>query len=202
MTVLAVSVLVLGGLTSAMAQRRGSFGGGGGFRGGGFSGGGFSRGFSSSGGSGSFGSRSGGFGSRSTTVPSGSGSFTRSGSGSFSRSGSFGNSGRINSTSISTPRGNFISRSPVYYGGGRYYGYYGGGYGDYWYHPAWYYWMPFHPAFYYNAPYYSDGAYYPGGFSFTRFIVGILIIVFIFWLISRMFRGGGGGGGIKYTMYR
>ncbi len=93
----------------------------------------------------------------------------------------------------------YYSNRGYYYGGGYYPAYGYGGYGDYWFHPAWYYWLPFHPAFYYGAPYYYGGAYYPGGFSFTRLIIGILVIVFIIWLLSKIF---GGGKGVRYTSYR
>jgi hypothetical protein len=127
-----------------------------------------------------------------------------SGSSSFSRSGGFGSSGHINSTSINAPsayRGVPYTTRSTYFYGGRSYPYYGyGGYGDYWFHPSWYYWMPFHPAFYYNAPYMGpDGAYYPGGFSFIRLLMGLVFFVFVIWLLSRLF---GGGGGVKYTTYR
>jgi hypothetical protein len=94
----------------------------------------------------------------------------------------------------------YTSYSPRYYYGGGYYPvYYYGGYGDYWYHPSWYYWTPFHPAFYYSAPYMYNGAYYPGQFSFMRLIIGILIIVFIIWLLAKLF---GGGKSVRYTSYR
>ena len=79
--------------------------------------------------------------------------------------------------------------------GGGYYPAYG--YGGFWsgyslgvMTSPWTHWVPFYPGFYVNPPYYQDGAYYAGGFSFTRFIFGILLIIFIFWLIGRMFRGG------------
>ncbi len=67
-------------------------------------------------------------------------------------------------------------------------------------HPAWYYWVPFHPAFYYSPPVYYNGGYYPGDFSWFRFLLGIAIIIFIFWLIARLFRGGRGRR-LKYTSY-
>jgi hypothetical protein len=91
--------------------------------------------------------------------------------------------------------------SSYYVGGMGYRSYYYGGYGDYWFHPAWYYWMPFHPAFYYGAPYMYNGAYYPGGFSFMRLIMGIFIILFVLWLLSLIFRGGGGRN-VRFTSYR
>ncbi len=92
----------------------------------------------------------------------------------------------------------YTTRSTYFYGG-RSYPYYGyGGYGDYWFHPAWYYYTPFFPAFYYDQPYMYNGAYYPGGFSFTKLIIGVLVIVFIFWLLGKIF----GGRGTKYTSYR
>jgi hypothetical protein len=65
----------------------------------------------------------------------------------------------------------------------------------------WYGYMPFHPAFYVDPPYYDNqtGAYYAGGFSFTKFIFGIFLIILIIWVISRIF---GGGKRVKYTVYR
>ncbi|HWD39830.1 MAG TPA: hypothetical protein VG944_13355 [Fimbriimonas sp.] len=200
-----LSILMIGALFSgASAQRRGSFGGGRSFGGGmrSFSGGGSS--FRS--GPGSF-SGSGAYNNNnSRRYNSGSTrSFGQPGGGSsFNRSGSFGNSGRINSTSIAGAPSAYRGVSPVYqsryyYGGGYYPSYYYGGYGDYWFHPAWYYWLPFHPAFYYSPPYMYNGAYYPGGFSFTRLILGILVIMFVLWLLSRIF---GGGRGVRYTNYR
>lgn len=81
----------------------------------------------------------------------------------------------------------------------------------------WTHWMPFHPAFYVNPPQYYNGAYYAGGFSFFRLILGLIAI----WVVVRIvkalfFRGNGGGGGpgngsgggffggkkIKYTVYK
>jgi len=188
-SLLAILILVIALIGTAGAQRRGSFGGGSRSFGGG------SRSmFGGGGGSG------GSFGSSRSSFGGGSGSSFRSGgSSSFGRSGSFGNSGRINSTSISG--GGYRSSAPIYYGGGYHSVYYGGGYGDYWYHPAWYYWLPFHPAFYYGSPYYDNGYYHPGGFSFFRLLIGIFVIVFILWLLARIF-GGGGGRGVRYTSYR
>lgn len=203
--------------------RSGGFGGGRSSFGGGrssFGGGPFGR--SSSGSFGrssgsSFGRSSGGFfGGRSGSsysAPRYSG--PRSSSGSFGRSGGFGNSGRVNSSSINPNRygGGYGSRSSVYYGapqrvyiGGSPYSYYGGG--GFWSGYAlgtltnpWTHWMPFHPGFYVNPPYYENGAYYGGGFSFGRFILGIVIIGFVVWLVLRLF-GGGGGKRYKYTNYQ
>jgi len=199
-------VLIMAIVGEAFAQR--SFGRSGGFGGGGrsFGGGG---GFSRSSGGGSFfggGSRS----SSSYSAPRSSYSGPRSSTGSFGRSGSFGNSGRVNSSSINPNRNyggsNYGSRTTVVYGGSPY-SYYGGG--GFWsgysmgvLTSPWTHWMPWHPGFYVNPPYYSNGAYYDGGFSFSRFILGILVIVFIIWLLGRLFRGGSGGGRIKYTNYR
>ena len=90
-----------------------------------------------------------------------------------------------------------------YYGGGYYPAYYYGGWSDYsfyWMHPAWYYWMPFHPAFYYSQPVMYNGVMYPGDFSWMRFFIGVLIIIFVIWLITRLFRGGSGRR-LKYTSY-
>jgi hypothetical protein len=192
----------------ALGQRRGSFGGGRSFGGGGRSFGGFSRssgGGSFGGGRSSFGGGGSIFGGSSRPNPGAGFGRSSSGSSSFSRSGHFGASGRINSSSVNAPpsyRGVPYTTRSTYFYGGRSYPYYGyGGYGDYWFHPSWYYWLPFHPAFYYGAPYEYQGAYYPGGFSFTRLIIGILVIVFIFWLLGKLF-GGGGGRGVKYTSYR
>ncbi len=116
----------------------------------------------------------------------------------------------MNSMSMSAPgvyRGvPYTSRNSYYIGGGYHPAYSYGGWGDSWYHPAWYFWTPFHPAFYYSQPYYYNGGYYPGDFSFGRLILGVIIVLFAFWLIGKIFfRGGGSGGGgrgIKYTMYR
>jgi hypothetical protein len=94
------------------------------------------------------------------------------------------------------------------YSGGRYYPAYGGGFwGGYslglMSSPWYYHWMPFYPSFYVSPPYYDNGVYYAGGFSWTRFLFGIVIIIFILWLIGRLLFGGGGGGGrVKYTIYR
>lgn len=212
LTLVAIFAIMLTSLSPTWAYPRGSFGGGGrSFGGGGFGGGrsfgGGSFGGGSFGGGRSFGGGSfgGGF-TRST--PSSVPSSSRIGSSSFGRSGGFGNSGRINSTSIAPPsyRGvPYTSRSTVMFGGSYHPAYYYGGFGDYsysWLHPAWYYWMPFHPAFYYNPPVYYGGGYYPGEFSFTRLIIGILLIWFIFWLLGRLFFGGGGSKNVRYTMYR
>lgn len=66
----------------------------------------------------------------------------------------------------------------------------------------WTHWMPFHPAFYYNPPVYYGGAYYPGEFSFFRLFLGIAAIIFVIWLIAKIFRGFGGGKGVRYTNYQ
>lgn len=64
-------------------------------------------------------------------------------------------------------------------------------------HPQ-YHWMPWHPSFYMNPPVYYNGAYYSGGFSFTRFIFGIVLIGFAVWLISKLFSKRK----VRYTTYR
>jgi hypothetical protein len=196
----------------------GSFGGGSRSFGGSF-GGSRSFGGSSFGGSRSFGSNRSSFGS---SVPRASGSFSRTGTGgsfgrssssatspgyatrgSFSRSGSFGRSGIATSTSV---RPGYYGRTPVttsrYYYGGRYVPAYGYGgwshFSFYWGAPAWYYWTPFHPAFYFAPPVYYNGAMYPGGFSFMRLLIGLLVFAFIIWLISRLFFR---RKGVRYTNY-
>ena len=197
-------VLAMAFATEGFAQR--SFG-----RGGGFGGGRSSGGFSRSGG-GSFGGGGGSFGGSSRTYsrPSSPG-FTSGGSGSFGRSGSFGNSGRVNSSSMNPNRGGYggsYSRGPgntYVYGGNTYLG--GGGfmagYSMGVLTSPWTHYVPFHPGFYVNAPYYSNGHHYAGGFSFTRLLLGILIIVGVVWLISKLLQGGSGSGGrYKYTNYR
>lgn len=103
-----------------------------------------------------------------------------------------------------TYNGRSYATRPYSYGGRSYNAIYGGGYGDYWYHPAWYYYTPFHPAFYFGGPtYVSDGyggGYYaPGGFSFFRFIIGGMVLMFILWLVVRIFTGFGGRRNIRYT---
>ncbi len=188
---------------------RSSFGGGSRSSGGSFFGGGSSR---PSGGSffGGGSSRSSGSFSRPST-PSYSG--PRSSSSFGGRSGSFGNSGRVNSSSINPSRnyggssygGNYGgNRTTIIYGGHPYYssGGFWSGYALGTMGSPWTRWMPFHPGFYTYAPYYGDdGRYYEGGFSFIRFIFGIILIAFIIWLLVRLF-GGGGGRNIRYTNYR
>jgi hypothetical protein len=191
--------------------RGGSFGGGGhSFGGGGRSfGGGGGRSF---GGGGSFGG--GSFGSSSSRGSFGGGSSSprtqnSTGLGSFGRSGSFGSANHVNSTSLggANGRGGYNSSYGNWggyssYGGYGYYPSYGyfGGYSYGWFHPAWYYYTPFYPAFYMDAPYLgSDNMYHPGGFSFFKFILGIVLIAFIIWLLVKLF---GGGKRIKYTSYR
>jgi len=61
------------------------------------------------------------------------------------------------------------------------------GYGSYWFHPAWYYWMPFHPAFFYSPPVYVNGYYEPGGFSFVRLLIALVIFGLIIAIIGRLF---------------
>ena len=100
--------------------------------------------------------------------------------------------------------GRSYSTQPYYYGGRSYHAVYGGGWGDYWYHPAWYYWTPFHPAFYFGGPTYvgdgyGGGYYAPGGFSFFRLIFGGLILLFLVWLVLRIFTGFGGRKSVRYT---
>lgn len=207
LSLLFVLVLAFAFVTEGFAQR--SFGRGGSFGGGfGRSSGGFSR------SSGGFGRSSGGFfGGGSTrsysrpSAPSSSGP-GRAGA-SFGRSGAFGNSGRVNSSSVN-PNRNYGSssaggRSTIIYGGQPYYS--GGGF---WSGYAlgtltnpWTHWVPFHPGFYVNRPYYdSYGGYHEGGFSFTRLILGVLVVAFVVWLVVRLFKGTSGGGNYRYTNYR
>lgn len=205
LSLLFVLVLGMAFVTEGFAQR--SFGRGGGFGGGRSSfggGGGFSRSGGGSFGGGSFG------GSRSysrPSAPSYSGP-SRPGA-SFGRSGAFGNSGRVNSSSVNPSRnyGGSYSRGPgntYVYGGNTYMG--GGGFWSGYsmgvLSSPWTHYVPFHPGFYVSPPYYSGGQYYAGGFSFTRFLFGILVIAGIVWLISRLFKGGSGGGNYRYTNYR
>ena len=58
-------------------------------------------------------------------------------------------------------------------------------------HTSWLWMMPFHPAFYYSKPYYvenPDGSVdvYPPTLSYTKILLGIIILAFIFWLIYRI----------------
>jgi hypothetical protein len=64
--------------------------------------------------------------------------------------------------------------------------------------PPWYYYTPFHPAFYMNPPVYYQGAYYSGGFNFGHLILGLIALVFVFWLIGRFIIG---RQTIRYTHY-
>jgi hypothetical protein len=191
----------------------GSFGGSHSFSGGGFGGGSFggSHSFGGGSGGGSFGGGSRSFGGGSSSFGGGSRSFSGSSAsgGSFGGShsfggGTFGFGGGRALTSSSAIR-SYASRTPVrtsygYYGGHPYSYHYYGGWSDYsfgWAHPSWYYYTPFYPTFYYSPPYYYGGVAYPGDFSWGHLIFGILIIMFIFWLIGRMFRGAGGGGNVR-----
>lgn len=192
--------------------------------------GGFGRSSGSFGGrSGSYGRSYGGFGGGTATRPSspgfgssrpstGSGAYRAPGSGSFGRSGQFGGTGRINSTSInpnnrSYSYGGQTYTQPIgtYSYGGRYVPGFGtgmlAGYSLGILSSPWTHYVPFHPGFYVSRPYYDpvSGAYYGGGFSFTRFIFGLVLLGAIFWFVRRLFRGGGGGGGgrnIRFTTYR
>ena len=68
------------------------------------------------------------------------------------------------------------------YGSAHYYG----GFSDYsygWVHPAWYMYTPFYPGFYYSPPIYQNGGYYPGGFSFLKFLLGLVLILIIVYLV-------------------
>lgn len=166
-------------LQGANAQRRGSFGGGGGSfgrsSGGGFGGGSFG------GGGGSFGRSSSGGGSGGSFGRSGS-SFGSNGIGRSSSSGGFGRSGGYGGYSYTRSAG-----GGGYYGGRTAYGY---GPSYYWGSPMWYYYTPFHPAFYYNAPYLgSDGAYYGGGFNFMHFLLSILLFFGVIALLGKLFFG-------------
>jgi hypothetical protein len=207
-------VLMVGMVGDAFGQR--SFGRSGGFGGGRstFGGGSFGR----SSGGGSFGRSSGGFsgGFSRPSTPSysrpGGSTFSgpRTGSGSFGRSGGFGNSGRVNSSSANPSRnyggyggGYGGNRTTIVYGGMPYYssGGFWSGYALGTLTNPWTHWVPFHPGFYVNRPYYSGGVYHEGGFSFTRLILGLVVIGFIMWLLLRLF-GGGGSKNIRYTNYR
>ncbi len=149
-------------------------GGGGGHGGGSFGGGGRSFG----GGGGSFGGGGGSFGGGGRSYG---GSFGRSGGFGSSR-GLGGSSSRVSSFQTRTP----VSTRSVSYGGqygtARYYG----GFSDYsygWVHPAWYMYTPFYPSFYYSPPIYENGSYYPGGFSFLKFLLGVVLILAIVYLV-------------------
>jgi hypothetical protein len=72
-------------------------------------------------------------------------------------------------------------------------------YSFYWGAPAWYYHTPFHPAFYFHPPVYvgtpglGGGYYEPGGFNFMNLLLGIVIIgilgmVFFFFVLRGIFR--------------
>ncbi len=153
---------------------------------------------------GSFGGGGRSFGGGGTRSFSGGGS-PRSSS-SFNRGGSFGGS-RTQTRSSSSTGSPFRPTAPpivrntnpgytqhntyINYGGyGRGYYHTYGGWGDYsygWVHPAWYFWTPFHPAFYYNPPIYQNGYYEPGGFSFFKLMLGMVLVFFFVWLIWRIF---------------
>ncbi len=97
-------------------------------------------------------------------------------------------------TSGGTTFNSYNSYSYGSYGYGR--PMYSGGFSDYsfyWSRPSWYYYTPFHPAFYYSPPIYTGGAYYGGGFSFFRFLMGLVLIGVVIggviWVFS-LFRGG------------
>ncbi len=210
-----VSATLLGSM-NAFAQRGRGGGGGGSFgRSGGFS--------SSRPSSGSSFSRpptgSSSFGRPSNPSTSASGSWSSS----FGRSGSFGGSktytnmqsGGSNSALNNRVPPRVNTSPPPRVGGTSYntynsysygsYGYgrpvYGGGWSDYsfgWSRPSWYFYTPFHPAFYYGPPVYTSGAYYPGGFSFFRFLFGLILIGGVIWVIVKvvsLFRGSGNQGG-------
>ena len=122
----------------------------------------------------------------------------------------FGNSGRVNSSSANPSRnyGGYTRTNPYYSGGRPYYsnGGFWSGYAMGSLTSPWSYYVPFHPGFYTYRPYYDgSGVYHEGGFSFGRFVVGMLILGAIGWLLFRLFSGGMGGGGgkrYKYTNYR
>lgn len=96
---------------------------------------------------------------------------------------------------IGTPYSPGLSHT-YYYRGQPAPAYFSGGFTDYSYgylrHP-YYGWLPWSPVFYYNRPYYANGGYVSGGFSFVRFLIGI-----VFWIVVaaivvnlvKMFRGG------------
>ncbi len=68
---------------------------------------------------------------------------------------------------------------PYYYGGRPANVYFTGGYADYsfgYYRHPYLGWYPWSPVFYYNPPIYGGGGYVSGGFSFVRFLVGL-----VFW---------------------
>lgn len=68
---------------------------------------------------------------------------------------------------------------PYSYGGRPANVYFTGGYSDYsfgYYRHPYLGWYPWSPVFYYNPPLYTGGGYVSGGFSFVRFLVGI-----VFW---------------------
>jgi len=241
-SLIAMAVLVLALIAPAFGQR--SFGRSGSFGGGSTrSSGGSSFGRSSGSFGGSSGQPSSSFGRSSSSGNSGGSWFGRgstrtapppvagqsSGPGSFGRSGSFGGSGRINSTSLGAgfnPPPSYqgipySTRSTVFYGGSSIpaFGYgFLGGYSLGMISSPWTHWMPFHPAFYVDPPSYYNGAYYAGGFSMFRFILGIVVIWIVIRMVKKLFfrnrpggddgpgQGSGGGffGGkkIKYTVYK
>ncbi len=214
-SVAVLTLLLAVGESTIFAQRGGggrSFGGGsfggsrsfGGSFGGGRSSGSFGGGGGSFGGGRSYGSSGGTYGGGSF---GGSRSYSGSSGGSFGggRTGSFGSAGISRSTSLRGGAYNPSSRTYAY--GGTSYPVYGGGYGfwggyslGYGYSP--WHWMPFHPAFYVSPPYYDNGVIYPGGFSFIRFFLGLFLMLFFLWMISRLFFGGfGRGKRVRYTTY-
>jgi hypothetical protein len=193
--------------------RGGSFGGGGGgfgggrsggFGGGGFGGGRPSGGFGGSRPSSGFGGGSFGGGGSTRSFGGGSTASPRStpGGSSFGgRTGAMGSTNPIRSSSVapSYARGWGAPTRGYYYGGYPAYGGWWTGYSYGWMHPAWYYYTPFWPSFYFGAPTYYNGVLYPGEFQWGKLFLGIIVIVFIFWLLGKIF---GGGKGVRYTTYR
>ena len=91
-------------------------------------------------------------------------------------------------------RPSYATSGSYAYGGNTYHVYHYGGWSDYsyywspWRPTPWYYYTPFHPAFFYSPPYYaSDGYYYPGGVSFFRVLIGLIVFAFVVWLVVKLF---------------
>lgn len=151
---------------------------------------------------GSFG-KGGNVGSRSTNPFSAS----AGGGGSFGRAGT---AGSRTFTSIGShpnaapppPVGQSFGRSyapaynhPYYYGGRPANVYFTGGYADYsfgYYRHPYLGWYPWSPVFYYNPPIYGGNGYVSGGFSFARFLLGLVfwgVVIAVVVAIARRIMG-------------
>lgn len=93
-------------------------------------------------------------------------------------------------TNIGTPFSPGLAH-PYYYRGRPAPAYFSGGFTDYSYgylgHP-YYGWLPWSPVFYYNRPYYANGGYVSGGFSFIRFLIGIVFWIVVAVIMVNLFR--------------